>query len=182
MQAKPGARYENAGFPKDDVRDALLKEQGYLCAYCMSRITKCQMKIEHRVPQNGAAYYPEYTQQELDELGINYTNMLGVCKRVVSMDGKTFTICDTHRQEHRIEINALLQASIDKFTYTVSGEIDSADIQTLKDIKTLNLNVKRLTANRLAAWKACQGVLKSCSHRGSGQRRCWKGRFGILNR
>ena len=25
---------------KDDVRDALLAEQGHICAYCMQRITK----------------------------------------------------------------------------------------------------------------------------------------------
>lgn len=125
MQAKPGARYGNADFPKNDVREALLREQGYLCAYCMSRITKDQMKIEHWIPQNGGDYYPEYAKEDLDELGISYTNMLGVCEGVIAAGGEKHTTCDTHWQERRIEVNPLSQASVDKITYTSQGEINS---------------------------------------------------------
>ena len=38
---------------KDDVRESLLKEQGYLCGYCMKRLDSCeQVKIEHIMPQS----------------------------------------------------------------------------------------------------------------------------------
>ena len=50
-RSQPNATYE--GFrDKDDIRKALLKEQGCLCAYCMSRRTKENMKIEYWSPQN----------------------------------------------------------------------------------------------------------------------------------
>lgn len=35
------------GTNKEDIRQALLEEQGYLCAYCMCRISAENMKIEH---------------------------------------------------------------------------------------------------------------------------------------
>ena len=34
------------GCNKDDIRENLLREQGYLCAYCMRRIEKEKMKIQ----------------------------------------------------------------------------------------------------------------------------------------
>ena len=54
---------------KDDIRKNLLEEQGYLCAYCMRRIDKKRMKIEH--------WYPEEHLTDIECL--NYQNMLGVC-------------------------------------------------------------------------------------------------------
>ena len=47
----PGATYSDAGIPKDQLKESLLKEQGYLCAYCMSRISEDTMKVEHWHPQ-----------------------------------------------------------------------------------------------------------------------------------
>ncbi|MFN4795406.1 MAG: TIGR02646 family protein, partial [Pseudanabaena sp.] len=50
QRANQNADYEN--YPKkDDLRKSLLEEQGYICCYCMSRITSEQMKIEHWKPQ-----------------------------------------------------------------------------------------------------------------------------------
>ena len=40
------------GCNKEDIRKNLLKEQGYLCAYCMRRIDQKHMKIEHWYPEN----------------------------------------------------------------------------------------------------------------------------------
>lgn len=34
------------GVNKEDIRQALLEEQGYLCAYCMRRISAENMKID----------------------------------------------------------------------------------------------------------------------------------------
>ena len=36
------------GCNKDDIRENLLREQGYLCAYCMRRIEKEKMKPKRR--------------------------------------------------------------------------------------------------------------------------------------
>ena len=46
-----GTNYESA--PKQAIRDALAREQGHLCAYCMGRIEPSErsMKIDHLAPQ-----------------------------------------------------------------------------------------------------------------------------------
>ena len=55
---------------KDDIREQLLKDQGYLCAYCMRRIDIKHMKIEH--------WYPENLLTDLETL--DYKNMMGCCE------------------------------------------------------------------------------------------------------
>jgi len=67
---------------KEDIRTLLLKEQGYICAYCMKRIDnkwntklkKFNTEIEHYKSQdvyNGKKGKPNLT--------LNYNNMLAVC-------------------------------------------------------------------------------------------------------
>jgi len=53
---------------KQTLKDRLLQEQGYLCCYCMQRISSESMRMEHFRCQ---ARYPE---QQLD-----YENLLAVC-------------------------------------------------------------------------------------------------------
>lgn len=54
---------------KEIIKDSLLKEQGYLCAYCMKRLDNTNyVKIEHIAPQS---VYPEKS--------LSYRNMLAVC-------------------------------------------------------------------------------------------------------
>jgi hypothetical protein len=36
--------------PKDPLKKALLTEQGYICCYCMKRISEEKMEIEHFKP------------------------------------------------------------------------------------------------------------------------------------
>lgn len=40
------ADYDNY-LQKEELRESLLKEQGHICCYCMQRIKKDKMKIEH---------------------------------------------------------------------------------------------------------------------------------------
>lgn len=70
---QPYAYYD--GCNKDDIRSSLLREQGYLCAYCMRRINKEHMKIEH--------WRPEKVLTEAQKL--DYRNMLGVCEGHIDM-------------------------------------------------------------------------------------------------
>lgn len=97
FQHKEGAAYDNVDFPREDVYDALLKEQGGLCAYCMCRITKDNIQIEHWIPQNGQFYADKYSQEDCDRLAIDYRNMLGVCPGNEGMPHKR-TTCDEHRK------------------------------------------------------------------------------------
>lgn len=133
------------GYPyKDDIREKLLAEQGYLCAYCMQRIDKEHMKIEH--------WYPEDRITDVERL--DYQNMLGVC--IGHMDGtkEKDDICDTHKKNELITVNPQDKITLSQIKYkTATGEIYSDNPEILKDLdKTLNLNCDKhlLKENRKA--------------------------------
>lgn len=64
-----GSCYENMPQrAREDLKKALLCEQGFLCAYCMSRISESSMKVEHVRSRN-----------EHPELALSHANMLACC-------------------------------------------------------------------------------------------------------
>lgn len=130
------------GCKKEDIRECLLKEQGYLCAYCMRRIDKGHMKIEH--------WHPEDDLTELEKL--EYSNMLGTCiGHIEGQKGKEDT-CDTHKGNTFITVNPCNKNTLRKIKYrSGTGEIYSEDPEIQKDLnETLNLNSRghRLPQNR----------------------------------
>ena len=138
------------GCNKDDIRDRLLEEQGHLCAYCMRRIYKDTMKIEHWYPEN------RLTDREC----LDYSNMLGCCSGHKEGDTGRNDTCDTHKGNSIIAIDPRNPDHIARIKYSSkNGRISSdsdpivvkhygekgilyEDETTLqKDIdKTLNLN------------------------------------------
>ncbi len=42
----PGVTFDDNRLPRKELKESLLKEQHYLCVYCMSRIHEDAMKIE----------------------------------------------------------------------------------------------------------------------------------------
>lgn len=130
------------GCNKEDIRECLLMEQGYLCAYCMRRIDRGHMKIEH--------WYPEDDLTESEKL--EYGNMLGTCTgHIEGQRGKEDT-CDTHKGNTIITVNPCNKNTLRKIKYRSStGEIYSEDSEIQKDLnETLNLNSRghRLPQNR----------------------------------
>lgn len=97
-----GAFYGIDWMPKQDLREALAKEQGYLCCYCMGRIEATQegMKVEHWSPQN--------PQDGHSDEQIDYGNLLGAC---TGNQGHPFTEqhCDTHKGNTPISVNPAIQ-------------------------------------------------------------------------
>lgn len=132
------------GCNKNDIRQNLLKEQGYLCAYCMRRINENNMKIEH--------WYPESMLTETE--GLDYNNMLGCCSGHMEGHKGEDDTCDTHKGNQTITINPIKYSMINEIKYrTKSGEIYSDNIQIENDLnKTLNLNSNKhlLKENRKA--------------------------------
>lgn len=160
FQQREGASYDSADFPRDDVYDALLQEQGGLCAYCMARINIKTIQIEHWIPQKGEHYADQYTQEDCDELAIDYRNMLGVCP---GGEGRAYkyTTCDEHRKNPRIMIDPRQQWMVDSLQYRRDGTITSTDKDIVHDITvTLNLNEATLIANRQRAWEACKQIMQ----------------------
>ena len=137
-RSQPYADYDN--YPdKDKLRESLLEEQGYICCYCMSRITMRQMKIEHWKPQS------KYTCLQLD-----YKNLLGACKGNEGARPQK-QHCDTKKGQIEITINPIEenQNCEGLIIYSSTGEIYSPNESINYDLdKTLNLNLDALVTKR----------------------------------
>jgi uncharacterized protein (TIGR02646 family) len=126
----PGARYEDA--PKEDLRRALLAEQGNLCCYCMRRIDKTDTRIEHRLPRES---HPEHQ--------FSYSNLLAACPGGEGLE-PALQHCDVSKKNREISIDPAdptrdVEALI---RYSASGAIESDDEQIRRDLdQTLNLNL-----------------------------------------
>ncbi len=96
IQAKRAGltNYDDMDTPtKNAIKDQLLAEQYYLCAYCMRRIDSKSIRIEHYVAQN-----PQSGNYNA-ALTIDYQNMLGVCpgEENYATTDKQLT-CDRHKK------------------------------------------------------------------------------------
>ena len=127
-------------FPaKDDIRESLIQEQHGVCAYCMDRITKDKMRIEHFKCQT------KYPEEALD-----YNNMLGCCTGHEG-DDKQLTHCDVHKQDSELKYNPANSSDSQKMRihYLSDGQIYSDDEEFNKQmISVLNLNNKYTVINR----------------------------------
>lgn len=141
----PGADFD--GLDKTELREYLLKEQGYICAYCMKRIhNEKDTKIEH--------YRARNAENELE-----YSNLLAVCYgNQTSCDstvkyGKKRLTCDSMKGNQFLHINPQSQEDMNSIYYDNSGKIYSKNSVYQKDIDNiLNLNdaYGYLVANRKA--------------------------------
>jgi uncharacterized protein (TIGR02646 family) len=131
---QPFANYD--GCDKESIKESLLKEQGYICAYCMKRIKDVQeMTIEHYKPQN-----PQDATEDNQKDKLDYSNMLGVCLGNRGNPKKVQT-CDAHRGNTPLTVNPFIKTSIDKIAYSSDGRIYSDDVDINTDLNdTLNLN------------------------------------------
>lgn len=157
------------GCNKVDIRNALLRDQGSLCAYCMRRIEIDTMKIEHWLPQS-----------RLDEQKrLDFSIMLGVCNGNQG-NPSSMTTCDTHRGNADLTVNPLDKTSMDSIYYSShDGKIFSTDEKTQMDLhNTLNLNYNGagayLCMNRRNVLEECKRKLKRYR---KGKTGTWPGTF-----
>ncbi|MCF7958563.1 MAG: TIGR02646 family protein [Phycisphaerae bacterium] len=148
----PNTTYDGDGFSpvKDIVREALLAEQGHLCAYCMQRINKDSIKIDHWHCQS------KHSSKQLD-----YKNLLGCC---MGNEGKSpkEQHCDTKKSDDDISFNPANPNDHRKMKirYLGNGMIRSDNLQFNEELNSiLNLNLSRLKSNRKTIWKSVTQVL-----------------------
>lgn len=139
---------------KTAIRKSLLAEQGYLCAYCMKRISLQGATIEH--------YDPQSAQNGTD---MSYRNMLGVCDGGAKTDGRgnERLTCDKHRGDTSLTVDPLDRYTVDKIKYKRNGIIFSDDPDINNDLdNTLNLNSRHsyLIANRKAVYEELVSAIK----------------------
>ena len=144
---------------KNSIKAALFSEQKGLCAYCMRRLNRETMQIEHYIPQHDQQ--GNYT----DTLSIDYNNMLGVCPGGKDYDAKEYEefICDQHRGNEKLVVDPRSKSSVSKIKYNHKGFIYSDDADINHDLNvTLNLNCTKahLPNNRLARLEQFREMLR----------------------
>ncbi len=148
-QATPNADWDSLPkVDKDKVREALLRDQGHLCAYCQRRIpTKDErMKVEHRRAQSGG------------EEKLRWSNLLGVCLGDEALEtgapvGEQH--CDTSRGDAPLFLDPIDgpgPSPRDHLAYTAEGEARARDTPQKNvvqaDIGALHMNAVRLRRER----------------------------------
>jgi uncharacterized protein (TIGR02646 family) len=132
----PGVQYQ--AIPA--LVQALLQEQGYLCAYCMRRIPVCdpgsteRHRVEHLEPRT---LHPDRA--------LDYRNMVACCPGHIGSEDH----CDRSKRDQEITCSPLDAHFIDTIAYSSDGTIRSTDAvwtQEMNDI--LHLNTPLLKENR----------------------------------
>lgn len=136
----PGAGYQ----AKLVLRNALLREQGYICAYCMQRISVSNSRIEHLK-----------SRHHNPELALDYQNMVICCSGKSGNEAH----CDVKKGDKPISFSPLLpqlEASISYSSHTGRIKSNNATWDTeINDV--LNLNASLLCQNRK---NALEGVIQ----------------------
>lgn len=145
----PGVDYQ--AIP--ELRDSLLKEQGYICAYCMRHIpvrdtnSDETSRIEHIL-----------SRENHDDLKLDYSNMVICCPGAI--DRKFH--CDKLKESNDITFDLFSDHFISTLSYSSkSGEIKCSNSVHSTEIKNiLNLNNGLLKKNRAKTLKGVIDILE----------------------
>lgn len=138
-----GASYEQMDKEvREELIDQLLREQGHLCAYCMSKIPESRnlpsgvpaVTIEHWLPRN--------PDDKLDiGQGLDYKNMFAVCSGNRGCGCEEKLTCDARKGNDAIKVNPCDESTLRGITYKSNGIIQSSDPVIDEDLnQRLNLN------------------------------------------
>lgn len=164
-RSQPDASYNGLYQEQEDgIRQALVRDQAALCAYCQRRIAAESedparplppMKIEHWSPQ-----HPQDDSRRGDDLA--WHNLLGVCyggapHAMGPSDDTSALHCDTRRGNHALFLHPVRGRGADPegfLRYTSNGEVKAADPRAERDVsEVLNLNAAKLKRSRSAVYE-----------------------------
>ncbi len=142
LQKIPDSTYDDVSnnvskndFIRNEVLTSLLEEQGYLCAYCMQKISLSNASIEHIIGQNYVKNSVELGKQHQ----INYDNFLAVCE---GKSCKNNLHCDKSRaayqKERQLFANPLENRIMQNIRFNSKGLIYYKDFIKIETIETLN--------------------------------------------
>ncbi|OKP95026.1 hypothetical protein [Paenibacillus sp. P46E] len=138
-----GAKANYADFTeKDALKNQLLEEQGYLCAYCMGHIGSDKKRWWSEV---GIEHYK--CQEEYKELELDYENMLAVCK---ISKGKRISEqhCDVSKGGQSLHFNPQIKGHIETLTYSEGELLSKVQEYNMEVNDILGLNRGYLPSNR----------------------------------
>ncbi len=137
---KNKAHYDNfkQSDGKNHVQASLLREQGFICAYCMRRISM-PAKIEHWVTRD------KCNADKTPLLTLEYDNLLAVCDGKTTLNNAAFEHCDQSRSKSNRELtlNPIDKRTVQQLRFLKNGTIESDNAAISEDIhqdKALNLN------------------------------------------
>ena len=160
LQSTPGSTWGSVGHDiKAAVRQALVRDQGALCAYCERRITgeddergRPRMKVEHWRAQSSSAE------------GLRWRNLLGVCLGGTNVPRGELH-CDSSRGNAPLFLHPVEGEGpdpIDHLSYTAGGEVRARtghpDVD--RDLRALNLNAAVLRRGRQAVYDELRARLE----------------------
>ena len=135
---KADANYDDMDC-KQIVLESLMREQGYLCAYCMRRIPEARnlpigvhpATIEHWEAQSATG----------EDKRLDYANMLAVCAGNRGCGDKKNMTCDAKRGNTALTVDPRKSEIISRISYRNNGIIYSDDPAINRDLNdTLGLN------------------------------------------
>lgn len=128
---------------KNALKEYLIREQGWICAYCMTRISLSNSTIEHYTPRNGD--FGDMSKS------LDYDNLFAVCLNARN-SGNGSRHCDVSKGDKLISVDPRKKSDISQIKYRRDGEIYSENADFNDDLNdTLNLNILTLKNNRKAA-------------------------------
>ncbi|MEI7587687.1 hypothetical protein [Runella sp.] len=153
-----GASYSG---PQEDWQEALLEEQGWICAYCLGRISLERSKSKGVAPKMQIEHY--LPREKHPEKALQWRNMLGVCLGNHGIkphcdkteggknEAGTYIKGKIHGDVVLQKLDPLAKNVEALLTYSSSGEIKSvnSDPETDADLNfRLNLNDEKLIQYR----------------------------------
>lgn len=180
IASTPGIEWDALGaVDRDPIRDALVRDQGALCAYCQRRIIAAEdpesgrprMKIEH--------WYPRSAQ---DSRPLVWSNLLGVCTGLSQYPddrGRVLPTCDTSRGNRKLFLHPVVGQGPDPrahLRYAKNGKLEphAESPRVVEDIDALNLNAPSLVRSRAAVLDAAWDKLKRANFAAAAVRRLAK--------
>jgi len=133
-------------YSKEELRQALIEEQFYTCAYCECSIptNSTKLRIDHVLPRLG--------DSETDRI-FDYGNMVLSCSGYFTENGSRVPrvlICDPSKENYPLPITPLQVDCESHFKFSEIGSINGISAIAEATIKILNLNHSKLDNLRKA--------------------------------
>lgn len=131
---------------KNELRAALVEEQGYICCYCGCRVDATDAIVEHLKPKDGNKY---------PQLQLEYSNLLASCDggQDARHNGRVYpSCCDNCKGDSEINVHPLMPECESRFLFDEEGAIICAqdDLEAIETIDVLNLKSPVLKNRRKA--------------------------------
>lgn len=153
-------KYNKGGFPRDLILEALLRDQGYLCAYTLKRIGVTSSHIEHLKPQcvcEAEDSEREENGQACSHEDIAWKNMVACFPPPGAPQPEYGAVVKGKWWDSTLFVSPLSQNCEQRFRYLKDGGIepaiagDAAACETIHRLKLDNLKLAELRRNAILA-------------------------------